>query len=406
MNKAILVIFMFAAIPAVFAEDQPAVQPPAAQQPAAQAVEKQETPAAVKAEEIKPAQDISGAKIDIASRKEKLRLAAVEKLKESGTQEAVSILINALNDKSESVREEVIKALGVIKNHASDSPVGKALKEDKETKIRIAAAEYFGNIRSKDSITALESALADKDMKVRLAAIASLDAINAVETINVIGKALDDREKEVRLKALDALANTKSNLIIPQVKKALKDKEKQIRIRAIEILGGIKDHEALLALADSINDKDLELRMQTMNSLTTVGDKTVVPAISKAVNDPNIEMRMKAVVALSAIGDESVYKPLEEALDNDNAEVVKLAVEVLGVLKKSEAVAPLLRTLQITKDEDTRYMIIESLGKIGERSALPAIVRELSMVNKEKSDKAAKVRTAIESVITKLQAGK
>ncbi|MEI8218679.1 MAG: HEAT repeat domain-containing protein, partial [Elusimicrobiota bacterium] len=215
---------------------------------------------APKVEEKETPQIPSGTIADLGSKKEKVRLAAVGTLKTIGTQEAAAALINALGNTSMAVRLEVIKVLGDIKNTVAAAPIGKILKEDKEQKIRLAAADYFGRVGTKDDIPFLAAALGDKDMKVRMAALVGLDHVNAPEIIPAVSKALADKTVEMRLKALDVLVNTKSKLIIAPAKKALKDSDKEVRVKAIESLGSIEDKEALSALGDAIDDKDLDLR--------------------------------------------------------------------------------------------------------------------------------------------------
>ncbi|MEI8218858.1 MAG: hypothetical protein WCG51_07425, partial [Elusimicrobiota bacterium] len=68
-----------------------------------------------------------------------------------------------------------------------------------------------------------------------------------------------------------------------------------------------------------------------------------------------------------------------------------------------KAVTPLLDKLESKKDEEINFLIIEALGAMDERRALPAIVTELTQDETEKSGKAETIRTVIAAEIIKLQ---
>jgi HEAT repeat protein len=77
-----------------------------------------------------------------------------------------------------------------------------------------------------------------------------------------------------------------------------------------------------------------------------------------------------------------------------------LVIKILGALKNPKAVDDLLYTLRKTGNDITELMIIEALGKIGDRRALAPLFRELKVVDRKDQ---GKVYDAYGKIIEKSQ---
>ncbi|MBD2514033.1 HEAT repeat domain-containing protein, partial [Nostoc sp. FACHB-973] len=108
-----------------------------------------------------------------------------EALGKIGNQQAVSALINALQDEDSSVRSIAAEALGKIGNQQAVSALINAL-QDEDSSVRSIAAEALGKIGNQQAVSALINALQDEDSSVRSIAAEALGKIAGSEVLHYI----------------------------------------------------------------------------------------------------------------------------------------------------------------------------------------------------------------------------
>ena len=99
-------------------------------------------------------------------------------------------------------------------------------------------------------------------------------------------------------------------------------------------------------------------------------DPRIVAALGPAVADSSATIRARAVESLGIIGDKGAVPLLIRALRDDDQAVRRKAVEALGKLKDASATQPLLRLL---KDQERPYDVVWALGQIGSKEAIPVL---------------------------------
>ena len=149
--------------------------------------------------------------------------AAAEALGEIGAP-AVEYLILAMKD--EAARSHAIKALGKTKDPRAVDPLISAL-EDKAQGVRFRAAESLGDIMDVRAIYPLMTTLADRDRWVRTVAARSLAKIGTPAAEHLLS-ALKDKNSKIRIGAAEALAYMKDDRIDDFLMAKLKDNDLEI----------------------------------------------------------------------------------------------------------------------------------------------------------------------------------
>lgn len=106
-----------------------------------------------------------------------VRTAIIGAVAEFRTPLAPQILEAGLNDDHRTVRVACCQAIGRRADNAAVASLSRALRDDKEIDVRLAAAEALGSIRTPESTAALVIALDDRDPALQYVGVQSLKAI-------------------------------------------------------------------------------------------------------------------------------------------------------------------------------------------------------------------------------------
>ena len=235
---------------------------------------------------------------------EHIRSKAAESLGNLGGKEAKNALIGALKDKKDTVRVEVVKALGKISDEQSISALTEYLVKLTDKKSSYYTARILGNIGNIRAVPALEEALYSENSEVRVASAEALVKINKKKFMPILLNALKEEEEEDSRRA------------------------------AAYALVQLGDERSVPALIDSLKDKGTYVRTNAANALGKIGDKRAVPALIEALKDEKPPVRSSAAKALGELGDQRAITPLEEA-SNDTENYVRESIKkALMDLKK------------------------------------------------------------------------
>ncbi len=128
-------------------------------------------------------------------------------------------------------------------------------------------------------------------------------------------------------------------------------------------------------LAKKLQSRDSEARREAAVDLGLAG-KEGVPLLLHALGDTDWRVRKTAVEALVSMAGEGILRDLIQALSShDNAGARNSAIEAL-ILIGSAAVNPLLSSLD-TPDSDVCKFIVDILGDIRDRRAVPSLIHRL-----------------------------
>lgn len=281
---------------------------------------------------------------------EELRTRAVARLAETGGADALSVLRQALADKSEAVRRSAVVALGNMGPKAAPA-LGALLPLTRDNDIRREAYQAINQIAvGKEAVPALVQVLQDKDPEARIQA---LDMF----------RRLDDFAA-----AADGCA------------RALKDEDPRVRLRAALILADLGEHEAdvLPIFIDMLVD-DQE-QYQVTEGLRQLGGQAV-PALVKYLSgtDQPLAGRLRATRVLAGLDYHSkAAAPLGVALRSDNPQVKLCAALVLArrTPRDPAVLAPLLAGLK-DKDPQLRAECASALGATQAAAVMPALLDAL-----------------------------
>lgn len=113
--------------------------------------------------------------------------------------------------------------------------------------------------------------------------------------------------------------------------KALKDEDEDVREAAVKALGeiGSDAEEAVPALIEAVDDD--YLAWEAVNALGRIGGESALRALSEALlSDEDMGVRMRAAMALRRIGDRDAVPALIKALADEDEYVRVSAAAALG----------------------------------------------------------------------------
>ncbi len=120
-------------------------------------------------------------------------------------------------------------------------------------------------------------------------------------------------------------------------------------------------------------DTDWRVRKTAVEALVAIEGESVITGLIEALSaQDNAGARNSAIEALVQIGGPAVECPACR-LDTPDPEVRKFVVDILGEIKDRRAVPALIARLE-DADENIRVAAAEALGKIRDRRAVDALL--------------------------------
>ena len=297
-----------------------------------------------------------------------IRSEAALRLGREKSNEGVDALLGALNDPEESVRVNVLTALGDIGDKRVVPRIA-PLIDDRLSTVRMACAQALGKLGDPRGVPALEKALYDTNEPNRMVAARALGAMPGPEAEEVLLRvALQDEDERVRSHVVQVIGERHLTDAVPRLESALRAESERVRANAAAALG-------------------------------TVGDASSLPALSQALEDPYFKVRCLAA--------HSIAKVAPHDPGARDALVRRLAVEKDGMARVDMAWAlgsmgdpsqlDVVRTMLFQGDpEDVRAEAAIALGTLGRPADLPVLEKALN-------DKKGLVRSRAAEAIEKIK---
>ncbi len=274
----------------------------------------------------------------------------IAKLLATAPEEAVPLLIEALEVSDHMVRRFVALALGFGKRQEAIPVIGNILLNDPDPRVREDMVLALGYFESEEALAYLIEAFAkEEDWQVRIAIVQALGKYpGAVPTLM---DALDDPEMLVR----------------------------KCAVMGLEILGPVAAHAApalVEMLREVAEDPDphqwYEVRYHVKGALVAMGEG-VGPVVAPLLGAPDPKLRKVAAEVLGEIRDEEYVPRLVGLLSDEDPGVRAAAVEALGKMEAAaQDVASRVVAALGDPDEDVREAAWRALCSLGPR-ALPAV---------------------------------
>lgn len=199
----------------------------------------------------------------------------------------------ALDDTNIEVRQAAVKALGDSKDPAAIPFLMEALRDsfwwferEQAVSVLLNAIEGMGEA----VVEPLIEALGDREKTVRKYAILILGKMRDIRAIEELGMAVYDLHHEVSQAAAEALAHFGAPAV-DVLTEALVHPESAVREHAILGLGKIRDERVAPLLIEMLGDPDRDVKRQAIQSLGDQRDARAIPALQQvAANRSDREM--------------------------------------------------------------------------------------------------------------------
>ncbi len=301
---------------------------------------------------------------------------------------AVEPLINAINDASIMDRDEIVEALGDLKDKRAVEPLIKAFNHESKffRNTIISALGKIGDIRAQETLL---KALRDEYDRCRSSAAYALYRMN-LEPKKDIDKVYyyftrNEREKlvalgEVAIEPLLQLLNDENNDVKKHAEEVLKEmgwKPKNDIEKAYELIATQNWRELRElgepAIIPLFQNKDYKISENVWDTLKRIAKSHVEPFI-EIIKDKKNEYREKAIGVLGASKSNEAVKYLLPDLDDENFVVRKDAIRALGSIGDIEAVEPIIQALD-DKIETVRTQAIIALGNLQDKRAIEPLIK-------------------------------
>jgi HEAT repeat protein len=201
------------------------------------------------------------------------------------------------------------------------------LLEDRETTVRLTAADALGKIGDRKAEPFLLQAVHDSDPRVREAAVRSLGALSDAggEAELELVRLLSDPEFGVRHAAAQALGTREGTpALISALTGLLTNPDPIVRQAAVHTLLLVDGHGALQALSAGVTDDDPIVRQWVIAALGETGDARAGPVLLERLrHDPAAGVRAEAAYRLQYIGDGSAAAEAKTIAEKDSSPDVR-----------------------------------------------------------------------------------
>jgi len=317
-----------------------------------------------------------------------LRNAAVEILVRFGRQ-AIPELLEELSCNDHDVRKFVIDILGDIGDERAVSGLLAALN-DEDSNVRVAAAENLGKLKATDAAPALLRAMQSGDLMFKFTALEALALMQAqLKTEELLPF---QNDKLLRKALFDCLGLIGDVAAVPVLIAALKDVMRNVAeaavlglvrlserhygsvTAALAQLSGTPDVALIERLLDS---RDGQTRRAVVTLLGHIGDDTAVSCLLPLLEEQDLAQQVaEALVTIGRINPAALVKLWRHS---DTPQRVYLAY-LYGEAGCADCGNELHEGLR-SQDSALRLAAAQSLGRLGDISALPALVESLDDEN-------------------------
>jgi len=253
-------------------------------------------------------------------------------LRGEDSKDAVSALIEALQDKDSSVSYAAIEALGISLDPRASDALWEYLKaSEADVNIQYAIAQALG--KTSDPRILANARIFIKDPAKKAAGLFLLQEFDDPAVIDVLIGALSDDNESFRESVAEAIT-AKGRMAGAQDKLigALKDANPQVRFYSAGILGQVQSQRATPPLITLLKDENVKVRYMAVWALGNLHDPRAIEPLIESLRDRDPEVRGKVALVLGSSGDTRAVEPLI-ACAKDKDDYVRSSV--IGALQLS-----------------------------------------------------------------------
>jgi HEAT repeat protein len=209
----------------------------------------------------------------------------------------------------------------------------------------------------------------------------ALVAIHPPDLPGLFGPALRSGGADNRVRAVEVLGGYTSADATRVLLDALADREPAVRLAVVKQISGRQAPEAADGLGKcAVSDSDRDVRLAAAAALLTCELCRAAPYLVAAMDDEREAMMRVVRPPLEAMQEKCVIGALVGGLRGGSRRVRQRSAVVLRARKDPATVEPLMAVLDGgTSDSGVREAVVEALGAIGDRGAVPVLIRELAV---------------------------
>jgi len=308
-----------------------------------------------------------------------------DKREEFGLENSVEMLIDIIEtEKDNRNRKDAVKFLGGIGNYIPQlkdecfAVIENVLISEEEINLKCEAAKSLGKLKIDKALKPLNWILEQKIDSVDLR-LATLGAINKIKfekpQINVFVKELDSRYNSVREFVKNHLVEIEPEILMESLLVYLKNENisNEHKSEIIKLIG-----YELSSINITFQDLNyIKVKYPELISKFYSNRGVILKEITRTLKEDDLELLESAVSILKLLSPE-INNDVIKLLLSDDFIVRKNAITLAGKLKLKDAVDTLITGLDNIYSE-VSVATIESLGEIGDLSAVPELLEVLNI---------------------------
>ena len=208
---------------------------------------------------------------------------------------------------------------------------------------RCSALKVLGEVADQSAVPEILPSLQDNSDNVRFEAVRALGKLAGPEAVKHLARiARKDRADFIRREAFRVMrtAGLGQPGILDVAKGGLRDSSREVRVQAARLLGNFQDRKSILPLLKAMADPHWSVRESAETALLNFG-QDAVDLLIEALNSRSWTTRFRAARLLGEIGAQEAVTPLQNALARRGErkvvrEVIETSLRRLTTVAKPE----------------------------------------------------------------------
>ncbi len=287
----------------------------------------------------------------------------------------VPLLVEKLKDEDIEVRLSAVLALGRIGDSSVLPYLIEALKEEE---LAVASAGAIAKMGDKEAFEPLINMLGHPNPYIRHAIISALNSIGHPEMPKRIKELLKsenpwERESAIKIAGYFGYEECKEEIF-----NLVNDENEEIKRTAYENIVFFEDERVPEILNRGLDTEKRKVRESIAKSLIFLDREKSIPLLEKALKDSSPWVRYYGVKSLVFQNPSNLFEILNSLLKKEDTNLVKvIVVESLGKLGDKKSI-PILKSLLDSKDKDLLVSVIRALGNINHPETISLLIPFLS----------------------------
>ena len=326
---------------------------------------------------------------------EEARRDAVMEFPSLPLEDAKTLLIKAIGDKSWRVRKTTMEIMPKLYKADELIPLLiEALRAEDNAGLRNSSVEALVSFGER-VLGYLKKYFNDKDSDIRKFIVDIIGGIGSDKSITDLIWFTNDPDDNVKMAAVEALGSIGGKKAVEPLIKLLKTDDVNVKFSVLEALSNMECAVPLTYIYEIMDNR--LLRKAALDLLKHIGDATSVPYVLEGLREHSRINMESSLIALKCIAekypdvkdelrrqlkemiDNSAIEKAINALDSPTIEIRKGAVFLFGLLMDVSFIPHLLNTLKDERMEEEVEEVIVSMGA----SAVPVLMEDFSKSGKQ-----------------------